>query len=315
VLGSVLAVVVSAGLGRTALAQSPPSLVEWEAPQACPGAASVYERLTVALGYEPQTLGKLSRVRGVVVPHGAGYQLSLEVFEGGRRSSRWMEAASCEDLVDAAVLAITLALAPEGSAASANHPAGEMEETSPAQEAVVRPVAPEPAAEPTRGTASLAAVVELGALPDPALGVGMSAGARWPVLSVAAYGMLFESQRLAARPRVYVDFELSVAGLRACGRALSQPLTLDACAGMEVGRWEAFGASLQEARRSRDLWLAPMLELEASRVLIGPLAVELSAGAALPLARKRYIINESEAVYTPEPISWRFLAGLAVATQ
>ena len=118
VLGSVFAALLSAGLTRPALAQSPAALVEWEAPEACPGAASVYERLTLALGYEPQTLGKLSRVRGVVVPHGAGYQLSLEVFEVGRRSSRWMEAASCEDLVDAAVLAITLALAPDSAAAS-----------------------------------------------------------------------------------------------------------------------------------------------------------------------------------------------------
>jgi hypothetical protein len=158
-------------------------------------------------------------------------------------------------------------------------------------------------------------LAELGALPDPALGVSVSAGARWPVLSVAAYGMLFESQRLAARPGVYVDFELSVAGLRGCGRALSRPIALDACAGMEVGRWEAFGASLQVARRSRDLWLAPMVELEASRVLLGPLALELSAGAALPLARKRYIINESEAVHTPDAISWRLLAGLALATR
>jgi hypothetical protein len=281
----------------------------------------VYERLTTALGHEPQTLGTLSRVRGVVVPHGPGYQLSLEVFESGRRSSRWMEAASCEDLVDAAVLAITLALAPESNVtaedgdAAGSSPVGAASGASAAHEGDAGRALPERAAEPARGTASLAAVLEFGALPDPAIGLSVSAGARWSVLSVAAYGMLFESQRLEARPGVDVDFELSVAGVRGCGRALSQPLALDACAGMELGRWEAFGASLQEARRSRDLWLAPMLELEASRVLIGPLALQLSAGAALPLVRKRYIINESEALHTPDPISWRLLAGLALATE
>jgi hypothetical protein len=316
------------------------ALMEWDAPEPCPGALSVYQRLSAALGHEPKTLGRLSHVRGSVAGRAGSYQLSLEVSADGRRSSRLIEAASCDDLADVAVLAITLALAPEeakrpagnGGAAlgvmprelptAASHappsdaPAADAP-TSDAPTATPSASPPETvrADVPARGSASLGVVTELGALPRPAFGVGVSAGAHWQVLSLAAYGMLFGSERIDARPAVGVDFDLTLGGVRGCGRVLSLPLGLDACAGMEAGRWEVFGASLQGARRSRDLWLAPVLGLEASRALTSTLALELGAGAALPLLRKRYVINDGEVVHTPDPVSWRLLAGLTISTR
>jgi hypothetical protein len=158
-------------------------------------------------------------------------------------------------------------------------------------------------------------VVELGALPEPALGVSVSAGAEWLAWSLGAYGTLFGGQRLAVRPDQYVDFELSVAGLRGCRRWLEQPLLLDTCIELEAGRWEAFGTDLQAARRARELWLAPGAALGAGIELTPSLALQVRADAVRPLTRKRYIVNENEGVHTPDDVSWRFTAGLVISTR
>lgn len=300
------------------------ALVEWEAPEACPSATDVFERLSASLGYEPQTLGKLSRVRGNVVPSTHGYRLSLEVDESGRRSSRWLEAPSCEDLVDAAVLAITLALAPENAApravASGSAGAATDDATATARQTDARSApasAPDAASggAPVRGVASLGMVAELGALPDPALGVTVSAGAEWPAWSLEAYGASFGGQRVAARPDQYVELELNVAGLRGCRRWLQQPFALDTCGELEAGRWEAFGVDLLAARRARELWLAPGVALAASIELIPGLTLQLRSDGVLPLTRRRYIVNENEEVHTPGAVSWRFTAGLSISTR
>src|SRR5438046_2078410 len=77
-----------------ASALPPASIVEWDAPEACPGALDVYRRLDAVLGAATTTLGRLSRVRGTVARTPSGYRLSLEVSERGRRSSRVLESQS-----------------------------------------------------------------------------------------------------------------------------------------------------------------------------------------------------------------------------
>lgn len=323
---SVVAVVVIVSGAPPARAAS--ARVEWEAPEACPGAAAVFERLSVSLGHEPQTLGKLTRVRGDVVPSAAGYRLSLEVQESGRRSSRWLEAASCDDLVDAAVLAITLALTSETAAPQAEGALGASTSTNGAAKPIdaggVTPAGSSPpvadaltdsGSVPVRGVASLGIVAERGALPKPALGFRVSAGAEWVGWSLGAHGISFGSQRLAARPDESVDFELGVAGLHGCRRWLEQSLQLDSCVELEAGRWEAFGADLQASRRSRDLWLAPGAALVAGVALTSGLAVQMHADTLLPLARKRYIVNENEDVHTPGAVSWRLAVGFVLGTR
>src|SRR5207253_765373 len=90
------------------------SLVEWDAPDDCPGALDVYRRLQETLRGPMQTLDRLSRVRGIVVRAPDGYRLSLDVYGRGRRRSRVLESPSCDDLADAAAFAIRLALTAGG---------------------------------------------------------------------------------------------------------------------------------------------------------------------------------------------------------
>jgi hypothetical protein len=94
-------------LARTLAAATP---IEWEAPEGCPGVQVVHEELQRALGHELGELGGLSRVRGAIVAEAAGYRLTLEVSDAGRRSLRFIHAERCQDLANAAALAIALAI-------------------------------------------------------------------------------------------------------------------------------------------------------------------------------------------------------------
>jgi hypothetical protein len=151
--------------------------MDWDAPEACPGALELYARLSSVLGYEPDTLGRLSRVRGSVVATASGYRLVLETFESARRSSRLFEATSCDDLADAAALAVALAMAPPSVAEPAPAPISPeaAPATIPAVEAAGALVATSGTeAWQARGFASASAVLEYGALPGPAPGIAMS---------------------------------------------------------------------------------------------------------------------------------------------
>jgi hypothetical protein len=235
--------------------------VDFDAPDACPGALDVYGRLSSVLGYEPETLGKLSRVRGSVVPAASGYRLVLETFESGRRSSRLFEAASCDDLADAAALAIALAMAPPSAPALEPPPMP----NAPAPSPTANPTLEAPGTNPVtsgaeawraRGFAAASVVLEYGALPGPAPGVAIDGGVRLGSFSLGAYGVLLGTQVQQVAPAQNVQFSVWFAGVRGCSLLLERRLELEACASLEAGRLSALGLDLQPARSSDDPWLA-----------------------------------------------------------
>jgi len=318
VLGCALLAAWPFGVARAGGARA---LIEWDAPEGCPGALEVYARLSNVLGSEPDTLGKLSRVRGTVLRAGTGYRLVLETLEHERRSSRLFEASSCDELVDAATLAIALALAPEGEApGGAGEPRVEPSVTpSPA------PPAPsvaadrelsesEPGAASYGGVANAAAVVEYGALPRAAPGVAIGAGVRWGAPSVHLQGVWLAPERLSVAPGREIELELMTAGLRGCYELRSAAPRLDACLGVEAGRMQARGLELQGAREVSDLWLAAGAALDARWALSHAIAVGARAEPMLPFERKEYTVNGSDAVFAPSRISARLYLGLTLST-
>jgi len=314
-----LSVVSAAGAASTA------SLIEWEAPEACSGALDVHARLSALLGHEPESLGTLSRVRGSVVQTAHGYRLVLETFEQGRRSSRLFEAASCDDLVDAATLAIALAMAPDPPLASPGAvPAASSAPPllTPGESAVSVGVsegrgeselrATGTASAGPRAFAAAEAVVEYGALPQLATGLSVAGGAQVGALSFGAYGVLLGSEELSVAPAQTAQFELLFGGVRACYALLSAAPRLDACLAWEMGRFSARGLELAPSREVQDLWLAPGAGLQAQWPLSGGLGIELRAESMLPLNRKQYTVNKSESVHAPALLSSRVYLGLTL---
>lgn len=306
------------------LSASPPAdaagvagLVDWDAPEACPGALDVYARLSSVLGYEPETLGKLSRVRGSVVPAASGYRLVLETFESGRRSSRIFEAASCDDLADAAALAVALAMAPPSGAGAEREPgpAPIRPEVVPPKTPAVETAGAQVAASGAeawraRGFAAASAVLEYGALPAPAPGIGLDGGVRLGAISVGAYGVLLDTQLQEVAPAQSVQFALWFAGVRGCYPLLEHTLELSACLSFEAGRFSARGVDLRRVGSSNDLWLAAGGALAARWPSTGSLALELRAEPMLPMVRKEYTVNGSDDVHAPGVSSMRVYLGL-----
>jgi hypothetical protein len=310
--------VVSAALAaRSASAASAAELIAWDAPEPCPGALEVYARASSLLGYEPETLGKLSRVRGSVVRTTQGFRLVLEAFEAGRHSSRLFEAASCDELGDAAALAIALAVAPGMSpvsvaseAAAAPAPASTADTAADAAPVALAPASSD--AWHTRGFAGAAAVLEYGALPALAPGVAVEGGVRVGPLALGGYAVLLGSERRRVAPDQSVQFDLLFAGVRACYTLLAARPRLEGCAAFEAGRFSAQGLDLAGARAPRDLWLAAGAGLGLQWPLSDVFGVESRLEPALPLLRKEYTVNETDAVHAPARGSLRLYLGLVL---
>lgn len=83
--------------------------VRWEAPAGCPDRDALTARLDARIG--PDAQGPAS-VHGTVVMSATGYALALELVVAGEASQRALEAATCEELVDAAALIVAVALDP-----------------------------------------------------------------------------------------------------------------------------------------------------------------------------------------------------------
>lgn len=320
-----LAAVVASSLARTGSAASVASQVEWEAPEGCAGALELHARLSQLLGHEPETLGKLSRVRGSVVKTPSGYRLVLEAFERDRRSSRLFEAARCDDLTDAAALALALAIAPEqagaigaGATSDADGAAatGVAEAAADAAVGDAGAAANAPSGAPSvRGFAAGHALVEWGALPRLTPGVAVSAGVALGALSIAAQGALFGAQASSVAPAQDVEFDLFAGGVRGCwallGRVqLDSAPRLNFCACFEAGRYRGRGLGLAPAREARDLWLAVGAALDLEWPLGPALGVQLRAEPMLPVLRKQYTINGSDDVHAPDALSARLYLGL-----
>lgn len=317
VLGSVLLMAWPLGVARAGGATG---LIEWDAPEGCPGALDVYARLSNVLGREPDTLGKLSRVRGTVLRAGAGYRLVLEALEHERRSSRLFEAASCDDLVDAATLAIALALAPEragrvpgepGAPPSASAVPLTAAPPAPSVAADREPSASEPGVTSFGGLANAAAVLEYGALPRAAPGLAVGAGLLFGAASVHLQGVWLAPQRLSVAPAREIELQLMLAGLRGCRELRSTAPRLDACLAIEVGQMRGRGLDLQGAREVSDVWLAAGAALDARWALASAVAIDVRAEPMLPLERKEYTVNGSDVVFAPSRVSARLYLGLS----
>jgi hypothetical protein len=290
--------------------------IEWEAPQGCPGMDVVLAELEQALGHEPAGLGSVSRVRGVVVAAGADtarYRLTLELVDAGTRSSRSFEAERCEDLARAAALAVALAVHPRPAESEAGAAApgtalavvSERPDESGAADHRSEPEARAIASRRMSFSAGAGAVLDVGALPEPAAGVGVGARLAIAPFELDVSGVFLPSQRQAVGAGDSVEFGLIAAGLRACLRLLDRSLVVAGCVAGEVGQLAASGAGLQPGRDVHDVWLAAGPGVLARTAFAGPLQLELLAEPLLPLARKQYAVNATDVVFSPSVVDLR----------
>jgi hypothetical protein len=290
-------------------ADAPPlGLIEWDAPESCPDVSAVRERIATIRGDDPVDWRALGTVRGVMRPHGGGWQLTLEVFDGGERRNRIITASACDELAEAAAVALALALETggleiRGEAVSATGDA-HLEDTA----AVAEADAP---ASSLDGRVLAHAALDPGSLPKAALGAGVELRAELPFASFGLYGVLLPEQSVGVRGGRDVDFSLWFAGARACRPMLRGTVEGAACLGFDAGVLRAAGSGLLMSRVVSEPWLAPNAGFELGVRLWQRLGAVARAEAAIPLVRRPYVINDTESVHRPPVLAPRVFIGLS----
>lgn len=317
-------VAVACLVASAAHADEAATLLEWRAPEGCPDARAVEQRLTAEHEQALAALAGFDQVSGTIEPRSSGWLLTIELVAHGERSSRLISAERCDDLADAAAVAIGLALEQQRQASRSAGENAEHLALEPGSGAGTAPATRTPAAVDTAPSSTDSAayrlsfgadlVLDVSSLPELAPGVGVHARLGRERWQVALYGAFLPARELSLGAEQGVDFSLLAGGARGCFAPLGGVLRPAVCAGAEVGRFSADGSGLRDARRADNPWLAPTAGLELSPQLWQGVFVDVRADALVPLIRKYYAVNDTDDVFRPPPVALRFYLGVSLTT-
>lgn len=292
-----------------------------EGADACPDAASFGARLRELGGGEAEEAPDVD-VHVRFERYGGGYRSAVRVASGRERAlvdddePKSPHGASCDGLAEATSLAVRLALdlyeaKPAPRLASAVRPA---DAPGPSPSPLPPPQASSVAQEDAVGEISAAGTAVMGLATPFASGVRAGAslfagrGARW---SLGVTGLLLPSQTRSLGEG-QVDIAVQGAGVEGCGRSpLGRTVRVALCArfeGMRVaGDARGFERSESDAR---PLFAASLLG-RARATVARPVGVFVEAGAAVPIVRQRFSVDDVGVVYDP-PFA-AVIAGIGVA--
>jgi hypothetical protein len=267
-------------LGTALLAgEPPPELTErlqlrWEAPEGCPDHDDAVERVTRFLGRPPgraddphvRATVRITEREGLFVA-----ELDLADDDGQRR----LEAERCEVVTDAAAYIVATMIdpmvdlpMPEADPEAAAEPAPAVEPAPPPREATREPAAvPERRASPTprsaargRARAALRVGPAIAVGPLPSVAPGIAGGAALLLhrvrIELLAAHWFARPARLAGRPEVGGDIDLTTGAVRVCPLAMLRPLEIPVCAGFELGSMHGRGVGISDPAEARLLWAA-----------------------------------------------------------
>lgn len=291
--------------------------LQMRAPESCVEAESVGDQVEGLLGQPLTSVAgvdfEVSIERGV----GREWRLRLDTLdkEQGKRRSRELTAKSCAELADAAAVAITMSiksLADREPRARQPHPAAAVV-AAPTAVAVAPRAEEAPPAPTLSRAAALTALVDSGAMPRAALGLGLEVALQRGGLRVLGSGTFFPSQQATLPNGVGGTFQLATGGALACLAQGLGRVTLLGCVGGEVGRLTGEGVGVSAPRARGTLWLAGRGDLGATFALAPNVAVVARAGAAVPLQRPTFLLNNDTAVHRPASLTVRATFGVELA--
>ncbi len=295
--------------------------LEWSAPESCPAAESIRERIA-ELVPSPEGGDGVMYVNAVVEPTPDGFALALETEFLGSRSSRRVEAQRCDDLGESTALVVAIALQP-GLEAEAVVPEPQ---PAPAPDArVEEPTAPpEVATTPSRETIRwqprerglptdvllrIGLLAEYGSLPQIGGGNALAFGILWPRLRIEIVGAYLWPRRFDhdAGDGLY---QLGSVGARACLRVFAKPTEFPLCAGVDAGMLRADSRGLTPPGRIEDAWVAPMA---SAGVALRRNRVGFWSAAELGITARGTEVKVGDTrVWRTSPVSLRFVAGLEI---
>jgi hypothetical protein len=314
------------------------SQLSWDGPPQCAERDSLLFQVERALGAPLERSGQLDfYVRVSQSASSASAQLRVtRQPPRGEPSERVLVAAHCSKLVEMLAVAISLAIGEADSGSDVSAGSGVDVDPAPADREPVGPVVPAaggapagleppqpvPAVDEGQGGPEPAAVAlmvaDVGSLPSPALGAALGVQLGWSRLQLLALATFYVDQRAQIETSggspVGGDLSLALGSLLACSALLSTagsgvvPLL---CGGLDVGRFAGVGRGVLEVHQGALLWVGPRLDAGVFwRVPQTPLRLEALLGAALPLNREPFVLDDIGTVHRPSRVVGRASLGL-----
>lgn len=295
----------------------------WQAAPGCPDRSWAQRALRDRLGHEvPEGSGARLKAHAELLRAASGFSLRLVTEQNGQQGERTLSAGRCEDLAQAAVLVIALALSDlEGRAPAPPDAESSQEPASPPPAALVESDALAPtgsAPTPERPLSLRAAVMmDAGQLPAAAFGpeATLSFAKRWFRAELAGFWL----PARASRPREDGRVSVSLWALRpaGCGRLLDAVLAVDLCAGLELGRASGQGSGLSDDRQRNWFYRSAWSSLQFSMQLTRHWVISLSPGISVPLGRPSFVslaandgASDRTELHTPAVVSARAALGI-----
>jgi hypothetical protein len=293
-------------------------------PATCITADELAFRVERALG-KPLGAAESLQLSARIQPEPAGFGARLEVLRAGQRGLRSLHAATCEEVSEALVVAIVVAIG-EGEDAEAAEP-----RTAPAEPASspapADAASPPPSAEPESEAASAPSITgsawliaDTGTLPATGLGAGVGITLGWPRLQLRAVGTLLPeregSVNAAAPDSPGASIGLLAGSALGCVpvTSLASALSVAACAGWELGQLSGSGTHVATPYHQSAFWSAARLDLGARWALLpSALSLELLLTAVAPFTRDEFILKDLGSVYRPASLLGRLGLGLGLA--
>ncbi|MET0389718.1 MAG: hypothetical protein ABW321_27345 [Polyangiales bacterium] len=238
-------------------------------------------------------------------------------------AGRELSAATCQELLEAAAVAIALAAtsaADSGGGGSIAPPPQAADAESP----FVRPPPPLPPPESTDDdavalTIGAGGIIEGGALPDLGFGPEVEIAAVYRHLRLALAGTWLSPRDAPLSQGFVMSIGLISVDVLACGQLdFQRRVYLFGCAAWQMGRLHAElerDPSLDLVTGSLDrepaatTWLAPGARIGASFVVEGPFELISYSALYFPLTRPEFFAGVGEQVHTPTPYALRFFVG------
>jgi hypothetical protein len=241
--------------------------------------------------------------------------------EDGAPPERQIAGASCDEVAEAAAVAVAMAaLEREGRAAEAVERESDERVATVSGESASDAGEAEPSASSDGTTAAsearwryglaAGAALDAGALPSAALGAQLELFAGYGALRAGVLGTVFAPQekRLAGGERGG-EFELMLAALLVCADPMQARLRALGCLGVELGALRATGIASAPLEGDAG-WRALRGEAGVSWALGGGFRLSARAGMTVALARPPFVIDRVDTVHRPSRLGGRGFLGL-----
>jgi hypothetical protein len=283
--------------------------LHWDAPEGCPDVHALERESEQQLG-EPLANYPLT-VDGSVKQEAGQLTLSLRIKLPAQAETRErsLHAASCQELLEAAAVAIALAAAESGEKPAA---VAVQQNTEP-REPPPRAAKPEPAevSEPMRLELGAAGTAAIGALPHPGVGGELQLAwmRGWLRLGLAATWFPGRSMQLTTEQRA--TFGMYFAELLVCGQLELASTRVFGCATGALGRIGAHLDGPATPRTETTPWRALGVRVGISYPILPPLELTAALAMTAPFTRPHFYMEPtaSEILHEPAAVTAALLLG------